>query len=56
MDDEEFYDFEEKIFEELEGKMSDIYGEASLYSAIEKIAKTFNPSSTCSSWRYPFMG
>ena len=45
MDDEEFYDFEEKIFEELEGKMSDIYGEASLYSAIEKIAKTFNPSS-----------
>ena len=45
MEDEEFYDFEEKIFEELEGKMSDIYGEASLYSAIEKIAKTFNPSS-----------
>ncbi len=44
MDDEEFYDFEEKIFEELEGKMSDIYGDASLYSAIEKIAKTFNPS------------
>ena len=44
MSDEEFYDFEEKIFEELEGKMTDAYTESSIYGTVEKIAKTFNPS------------
>ncbi len=44
MSEEEFYDFEEKVFEELEGKMSDAENDSSIYGVVEKIAKTFNPS------------